>query len=247
MNVLKEKVSTRRANWSDYFKRQAGVIKKSSRKLYKSARPFLTPKYWPIYLVAFGIGFYLWGPAHGLLKIQNWSHRKSDRTPNSQSIGTLQQELTRLKKEIELTRKSEPVFDPTSFSRPALGEVIEGFEWSLSGNSWRLHPGVDLKTPAGGNVIAAAAGAVTAISKTATGCFSVTVNHGSGWESFYSNLATVQVVQGQKVIKGIIIGTSSLTGCNSNNNQKISGFHFGIYLNREPVDPQNIIAGISKL
>lgn len=217
-------------------------LRQQGKKLSDNAKPYLVPKYWAIYLLAFGLGLYLWGPSHGLQKISQWKMKQERQTHKSPTVETLRHELNRLKQQLqtEQAKKLEPVFDAHSFSRPALGQVVQGFEWTGFQKSWRLHPGVDISTPAGSNVMAAAAGTVIKIEKALGGRFSVTLDHGSGWESIYADLTDIQVQDGQKVIKGVIVGTSSPAGTHS----KVPGFHFGIYHDRQPVDPKNIVEGL---
>ncbi len=213
------------------------------KKLVVSLKPYLAYKYWPVYLLSFGLGLYLWGPSHGWQKINSWKLNAERQPPKTSSVETLRSELNRLKQQLKAEqqlKKVEPVFDPRSFSRPALGKVVQGFEWAGSQKSWRLHPGVDIGIPEDSNIIAAAAGKISKIEKTAGGRFAVTVNHGSGWESIYSELAGILVREGQAIIKGVIIGTSSPEGAHL----KAAGFHFGIYHNGQPVDPKNIIEGL---
>ncbi len=218
------------------------LLKSYGKKIFDGVKPYFVLKYWPVYLISFGLGLYLWGPSHGWRQLHNWKIQMESNNAKDSTVITLQRELNRLKKQlrIEQSKNKEPVFDPHNFSRPALGQVIQGFGWTNSQKSWRLHPGVDIALPVNSNIIAAAAGTVSKVKKTVDGGFSVTINHGSGWESVYSKLADVQVQEGQVVLKGIIIGTSSLTGIDS----RTPGFHFEIYQNREPVDPRNIIDGL---
>jgi hypothetical protein len=217
-------------------------LKHQGKKLVDNAKPYLVPKYWTVYLLAFGLGLYLWGPSHGLQKISQWKIRQEHQTNKNSSVETLRHELNRLKQQLrtEQAKKVEPVFDAHSFSRPALGQVVQGFEWTGFQKSWRLHPGIDISLPAGSNIMAAAAGTIIKIEKSPGGFFSVTLDHGNGWESVYADLNNIQVQDGQKVIKGVIIGTSSSTGTHL----KTPGFHFGIYHHRQPVDPKNIIEGL---
>jgi murein DD-endopeptidase MepM/ murein hydrolase activator NlpD len=216
-------------------------IQRKAKSLIIHTKPYLAPKFWAVYLLAFGLGFYLWGPSHGMQKISRWKVKQERQTHDVSTVETLRHELNRLKQQLqtEQTKKVEPAFDSHSFSRPALGQIVQGFEWTGNQKSWRLHPGVDIGTPPGSNVMAAAAGTVLTIEKTPEGRFSVTLDHGTGWESVYADLTGVQVQEGQKVIKGVILGTSS-----PKSHAKVPGFHFGIYHNRQPLDPQNIIEGL---
>jgi len=217
-------------------------FKTNIKKFIDNLKPFLIPKYWPIYLLSFGLGLYLLGPSHGLQKIYQWKLQVEQQRDKNFSVVTLRHELSRLKQQlqIEQSKRIEPPFDPHSFSRPALGPVVQGFEWTGFHKSWRLHPGVDISMPPGSNVMAAAAGTILKIEKIVGGNYTVTIDHGNGWESVYSNLADIQVQDGQKLIKGVIIGATGPAGIQS----KMPGFQFGIYHDQQPVDPKNIIEGL---
>ncbi|HEX7712437.1 MAG TPA: M23 family metallopeptidase [Bacillota bacterium] len=234
--------------WRKRCHRISQVLKGSWRNFSEKVRPYLAMKYWPIYLIAFALGFYLWGPGHGIRKIQAWSFPGVARKTDQKSIGNLQQELNRLKRELaqEKGKSSTVVFDPTSFSRPALGEVIQGYDWVYSEKSWRFHPGVDIITSGNPNVLAAAAGMVTKVQKTANGDMTVTLDHGSGWTSYYAGLSGIQVSEGQRITKGVILGASGNLNCLPGESGRI-GFHFAIYRDQQPLDPRNIIKGLVKI
>jgi murein DD-endopeptidase MepM/ murein hydrolase activator NlpD len=220
------------------------IIKKQILQVIKNGRPYLAPKYWIIYAAAFGLGFYLWGPANGLAKLKEWRPFQRDQANRIATIQTLQQEIEQLKKEIKLQKiqEREKVIDftPDSFSRPAFGEIIHGFDWINVKNTWKLHAGIDIETTPGSNIMASAEGVVQEISGSPEEGLTVILEHGSGWESVYGNLQEVTVKKGDQVIKGTIIGTSGTDSCNL----KKPGFHFGITHNRQPVDPKKIIKGL---
>lgn len=218
------------------------MLKKTWGRIFKSARPFLGLKYWSIYLLFFGIGVYLYGPAQGLQKVRSFHLKPKGSKMIAPTLETLQREIEHLKQEIKMeqTERKTVVFTPENFSRPALGQVIQGYTWVVSGNSWRLHPGVDIGVPAGGSVMAAAEGLVSAVREIPGAGFAVTVEHGNGWESIYSNLTEPLVREGQKVIKGVLLGKSGTEGCGL----KQPGFHFAIYHDHRPVDPQKIVDGL---
>lgn len=236
------------AMWQKRYHRILEGVKGTWRRFFKKARPYLALKYWPIYLAAFALGFYLWGPGHGIRKIQAWSFPGVARKTEQKSIGSLRQELTRLKRELarEKAKTSAAVFDPASFSRPALGEVIQGYDWVYSEKSWRFHPGVDIATSGNPNVLAAAAGTVVKVQKTAHGDMAVTLEHGGSWTSYYAGLSGIQVSEGQRVTKGVILGTGTNLKCLPGEADRI-GFHFAIYRDGQPLDPRNIIKGLVKI
>lgn len=236
----------KKSNKLAFIKQRLVFIKKQLRTLLRSGRPYLAPRYWIIYAAAFGLGFYLWGPAHGITKVKNWGNFRAAKTNETPSIEALQREIELLKQMIktEKIRKEESIskFSPDSFSRPALGEMIQGFEWVKTDGTWRLHSGIDIGMPLDSNIMASAEGVVKEIVSTLEEGFQVVLEHGNGWESVYGNLEEVMVKEGDRVIKGMIIGTSGATSCNSMN----PGFHFGINHNQKPVNPVNIIEGLTK-
>ncbi len=221
---------------SHYCKKIAGI-------LYQNARPFLALKYWPIYGLAFCLGLYLWGPGHGFQKLKTWQNNVFSKKSQVQSRETLELQLKQLRRQLQATQNlpKDPAFDPITFSRPALGQIVQGFDWFESGNSWRLHTGVDIGMPPGSNIIAAAAGSIEKVQESAGGTYSVTVNHSDGWKSIYTNLATIMVKEGQTIIKGVIIGTSGTKGCEPS----IPSFHFGIYHDGQAMDPQKLVPGLT--
>lgn len=219
------------------------VFGKNAAHLWKQAKPFLAPRYWLIYVLAFSLGFFLWGPAGGWQRIRNWQARQSLPQEKPPTTETLQHQLEQLKQELKSVQsgKKEPPFNPATLSRPGLGQVVQGFDWMQSGNSWRLHSGVDIGVPPGSNVLASAAGTISAIDEIPGGGSEVTINHGDGWETVYSNLAKLLVTEGQQVIKGVIIGISGPSGCDPLK----PSFHFAVFHNRQPVDPAKIISGLA--
>jgi murein DD-endopeptidase MepM/ murein hydrolase activator NlpD len=240
--VLKNRVesSLTPSPFKIWLQRQRKVLKKAGASFWKNARPFLTPKYWIVYFIAFCIGFYLWGPGHDWRNLMFWPTHPRKNT--AQATETLQQQLKQLKMELQSVQKPSktPAFDTATFGCPALGPIIRGFDWVQSGNSWRIHNGVDIGVPPGSNVIAAAAGTIIEVKTNEVGDYTVTVNHGDGWKSSYGNLAKVMVAQGQPIIKGVIIGISSAKGCDP----ATPCFHFTIYHDQQAVDPEKIIIGM---
>lgn len=232
-----------KSKFQTMIRRKLKNLQKTGTTLWKNARPFLAPKYWVVYLIAFCMGLYLWGPTHGWQNFLNWQSHQTQEKSKLPTAETLQRQLIHLKQELQTAQnvKQAPKFDPANFSRPALGQVIRGFDWVESGKSWRLHTGVDIGVSPGTNVIASAAGTVTEIKELSPEDCMVTVSHGDGWKSVYSNLAKILVIEGQSIIKGVIIGTSGNKGCDPS----APNFHFALYHDQQPVDPAKIIDGLS--
>lgn len=225
-----------------FLEKKVPHFRKQLQQIWKNAKPYLAFRYWPIYLVAFFVGFYLWGPLHGIKTIQNWQVWKNPSKDKPPTKETLELELNRLKRELKTVRPEpkSPAFNPANFSLPALGLIIKGFEWMETDNAWRMHTGVDIGVEPGTNILAAAAGVVTEIKEISPENYSVMLSHGDGWRTIYTNLAKVSVTVEQQIIKGVIIGVSGNTVCGS----PTPGFHFAIYHDLRPVDPQKIIPGL---
>lgn len=217
--------------------------KKLLRHLYDNSKPYLRGRYWVIYVICFGLGIYLFGPAHGYQKLSTFKIRTS-RHSDRDSIEALKQELELLKSDFrKIEAASAPKkleFNPGEFDRPGPGKVITPFNWVNSGGSWKLHSGVDIAAEPGSNIVAAGPGTVTMVTLVNNGTYTVRIDHGDGWESAYSGLSQVNVTKGTAVIRGVVIGKSGYSVCGSEN----PGFHFAIYHDGQAVDPQKIVQGL---
>ena len=96
------------------------------------------------------------------------------------------------------------------------------------------HRGVDYAVPAGTRVRAAGAGAVTFAGRVAD-VLAVTIDHGSGIETTYTGLSSVEVDAGDDVEQGHFIGSSGIV-------HEAPGLHFGVRSGGEYVDPAGLLA-----
>jgi murein DD-endopeptidase MepM/ murein hydrolase activator NlpD len=133
-----------------------------------------------------------------------------------------------------------PIAAPTvfagSFAWPARGPLLARFGPGASGAK---NNGIDIAIPAGTPVRAAADGVVAyAGDKVAVFGGLALVTHGSGWVSAYGHLSRVDLVRGQKVKKGQVIGLSGDTGYASQ-----PELHFELRKDRVPVDPLRQLPG----
>lgn len=96
---------------------------------------------------------------------------------------------------------------------PISGELereyhMERLSYDQTMGDWRTHEGIDILAPLGTEVAAAHAGTVESVVKDDLYGMTVTIDHGDGTRSLYSNLAeTVSVDPGDWVEPGAVIGT----------------------------------------
>ncbi|MCC4255074.1 MULTISPECIES: M23 family metallopeptidase [Sphingobium] len=127
-----------------------------------------------------------------------------------------------------------PIAQPSgfagSFAWPLHGTILSRFGPGQSGSK---NNGIDIAAPVGTPIRASADGVVAyAGDKVAVFGGLVLINHGSGWVSAYGHASRVDVVRGQKVSKGQVIGLTGDTGYASK-----PKLHFELRKDRAPVDP----------
>ncbi|HWC31871.1 MAG TPA: peptidoglycan DD-metalloendopeptidase family protein, partial [Actinomycetota bacterium] len=93
------------------------------------------------------------------------------------------------------------------------------------------HRGIDYAVAAGTRVRAAGDGVVSWAGSVA-GNLSVTIDHGSGLETTYSMLASLEVTRGEAVDEGRFLGTAG-----RDHDGASAGLHFGVKLHDDYVDP----------
>ena len=94
------------------------------------------------------------------------------------------------------------------------------------------HRGIDYAVPPGTAVRAAGTGTVTFAGPVAT-TVAVTIDHGGGMETTYTDLGDALVVAGQTVTQGHVIGHSAEAHAGG-----IEGVHLGVIVNGRYVDPE---------
>ena len=98
---------------------------------------------------------------------------------------------------------------------------------------WYGHPAIDIALGEGNPVFAADTGTVTYAGWNTWGYGNlIVVNHGNGYETLYAHLSGINVVPGQIVYKGNVIGYSGNTG-----NSSGPHIHFEIRIGGNPDDP----------
>ena len=124
-----------------------------------------------------------------------------------------------------------PIGSPAggAMTMPSAGPLTSPF-----GPRWgRLHAGIDIGSPSGAPIYAAAAGTVSfAGVQGGYGNF-VTIDHGMGLTTAYGHQSRIAVTAGQAVAAGQLIGYVGNTGHSTGPH-----LHFETRLNGTPVDPQ---------
>ena len=114
------------------------------------------------------------------------------------------------------------LFGPTTFAlEPPLGQYKH------------FHTGIDIAAAYGTPVLAAADGLVVAVRHTTVGYGNyVIVAHGGGYFTLYAHLANTQVVEGQHVVRGQLVGDEGATGLATGPH-----LHFELRYNGAVIDP----------
>jgi murein DD-endopeptidase MepM/ murein hydrolase activator NlpD len=125
---------------------------------------------------------------------------------------------------------AEPSIFSGKFAWPISGPIKNRF--GPIGNG-KVNSGIDIAAPRGTNVRTAGPGVVSyAGDEISVYGGLVLITHGSGWVSAYGHLDRIDVVRGQKVVAGQIIGLSGATG-----QVQTPQLHFELRKNRKPIDP----------
>lgn len=104
---------------------------------------------------------------------------------------------------------------------------------------WYGHPGLDIALAEGSAVVAADTGTVTFAGWNIYGYGNlIVINHGNGYETFYAHLNGINVVPGQIVYQGNVIGSSGNTG-----NSSGPHIHFEIRANGVQDNPCYYLGG----
>ncbi len=137
--------------------------------------------------------------------------------------------------------------DVTGGSREGSGvrPIIVGtgtFVWPIVSRAftqyfWYGHPGIDVASATGSAVVASDTGTVTFAGWNIYGYGNlIVVNHGNGYETFYAHLSGINVVPGQIVYQGNVIGAVGNTG-----NSSGPHIHFEVRWNANQDNPCSYI------
>jgi len=129
----------------------------------------------------------------------------------------------------------------SSFEGRGVQPVIQGtgtFIWPIVSRNftqkfWYAHRAIDVASPMGSPVVASDTGTVTFAGWNNYGYgYLIVVNHGNGYETFYAHLNSVNVVPGQIVYQGNVIGATGNSG-----NSSGPHIHFEVRINANQDDP----------
>ena len=127
------------------------------------------------------------------------------------------------------------------FQAPVIGEIIKDFAienliYSTTLEEWTTHSGIDIKAEKTSVVAAAESGTVESIKNDPRFGLSITISHGDGFKTIYSNLLTTEFVSENEVVeKGQTIATVGETASFEVADE--SHLHFEIYKDGNPVNP----------
>lgn len=117
---------------------------------------------------------------------------------------------------------------------------LEVFAYDATMGDWRTHDGLDIAADLGAEVAACAKGTVTDVSTDDMMGVTVTLDHGKGMESIYSNLAeSVSVQVGDAVEAGAVIGTVGTTAISES--ADAAHLHFSMREYGVSIDPLNYL------
>ena len=135
---------------------------------------------------------------------------------------------------------ANPGESPLETRRPARGDEVRltsGFgmrRHPLLGYE-KLHTGVDWAAPVGTPVHAAGAGRVVIAKWQGEYGNAIAIDHGGGWQTFYSQLSAFDVREGECVTLGTLIGKVGTTGLSAGPH-----LHFEVRQDGRPIDPMSV-------
>lgn len=110
-----------------------------------------------------------------------------------------------------------------------------GFRSDPFNNSATMHYGMDFTGPEGVDIFSTGDGKVVEAGYSFYGYGNrITIDHGFGYKTVYAHLQNIDVVEGQEVKRGDIIGKLGNTGRSTGTH-----LHYEVRLNDKPVDPIN--------
>jgi murein DD-endopeptidase MepM/ murein hydrolase activator NlpD len=121
---------------------------------------------------------------------------------------------------------------------PTRGRFSSPFGWRTDPftGGRRFHKGIDLTARTGTPVRTTANGVVTQVARSASYGLVIVVTHNNTLRTRYAHLSKFAVTEGQRVLRGQIIGYVGNTG-----RSKAPHLHYEVHQNNKPVNPRNYI------
>jgi murein DD-endopeptidase MepM/ murein hydrolase activator NlpD len=135
--------------------------------------------------------------------------------------------------------KERPSWMPTgSFRWPAYGRITSGFGYRNTGirGASTYHQGIDIACGYGTTIVAADGGTVIYTGYKGAMGYTVIIDHGNGYHTYYEHCSSFLCSAGQHVYKGQGIARCGSTGVSSGPH-----CHFGIMKNGTYVNPLNYL------
>ena len=101
----------------------------------------------------------------------------------------------------------------------------------------RFHPGIDLSAPSGTPVYASGEGVIKEVKYSRVGYGNrILIDHGHGYSTLYGHLREFTVLEGEKVVRGQLIGYVGNTGKST-----ASHLHYEVWLNNVKINPYGLL------
>ncbi len=133
---------------------------------------------------------------------------------------------------------------------PVSGQIVMDYSvetgiFDRTLEQYRTNDSICISAPLGADVVAAADGTVTAVTKDKVDGVTVELDHGNGWKTTYSQLQdNLTVSEGQAVYKGDVIGkVAKPTGYSSALDCHLD---FAVFKDDAPTDPKLILAQLDE-
>lgn len=163
--------------------------------------------------------------------------KKLDQIENKLNIQSISynQLINELKKK-QINLKSLPVLQPIHVNELTRIGSFYGYRPHPILGVVHMHHGIDMVAPSGTPVYASGDGVVSNIEKNNTGSGygnSILINHGvNGLSSRYAHLSAIEVKEGQKIVRGQLIGKVGSTGLST-----APHLHYEILINGATTNP----------
>lgn len=120
---------------------------------------------------------------------------------------------------------------------PMKGELVReyGVSYSPTFGDYRFHDGLDIKADRGTELFAILPGTVVSIEQSKGSGTIVTIQHGTEWQSRYSHVSQLYIMEGSEVKAGQVLGSIGQPGYYEINEG--SHLHFTLLYNQQAVNP----------